>query len=256
MEKKSNGGLIALVIILGLLVCGLGGYIAYDKIGNNQDNKQDVKEPQKVNIANLYKSVDLDYAINSKTVKVGFNYTIEKDINATNEDWEKPYKIYVLLSFDGVVDESKKYLVDAYKTENECKNSSIYSEIGRNNVNIIKGDDKEYFVFYLKEFTEAAPRRTLKVLNENGTLIHNVKFEMGNSFNIPASNYSDYEMFYITNDALYYIDNTCGNYDEKVGADDNVYYVLKEYKLTINNGKAVIIKNNTYETTLAAGQSC
>ena len=41
-NQKSNKGLIALVVFLLLLVCGLGGYIYYDKILNKE-----TKEPKK-----------------------------------------------------------------------------------------------------------------------------------------------------------------------------------------------------------------
>lgn len=262
MEKKSNGGLIALVIMLGLLVCAMGGYIAYDKLENKQEepnkvqnNEQDTKELQKVNIANLYKSVDLDYAINGKIVKVGFNYTIEKGKDYADND---EYKVYITLSFDGKLKEDK-YYVAAYDTENKYKNADIYELIGRRNLNIIKGNDKEYFVFYISEMTEGFPKRTLLVLNEDGSLVHNVKFEQGNSFSFQGTNYANYDLYYLTNDAIYYIDNSCGKINVKYeikNIDDEVIYVLDEYKLTIENGKAKVVKNGTQETTLGAGQIC
>lgn len=47
MEKKSNKGLICLVIILIVLVLGLGGYIVYDKVLNVE--KESNKEQEKQN---------------------------------------------------------------------------------------------------------------------------------------------------------------------------------------------------------------
>jgi len=52
-NQKNNGGLVALVIVLFLLVLGLGGYIVYDKFYNTKDNDI-VTTDDKDNPQNLY----------------------------------------------------------------------------------------------------------------------------------------------------------------------------------------------------------
>ena len=44
MEKKSNKGLIALIILLTILVLGLGTYVAYDKFLRPSETKSETKK--------------------------------------------------------------------------------------------------------------------------------------------------------------------------------------------------------------------
>ena len=55
MEKKSNKGLLVLVIVLSVLVVGLSGYLIYDKLladDNTTNNENDVVDNKEENIEN------------------------------------------------------------------------------------------------------------------------------------------------------------------------------------------------------------
>ena len=244
-----NSKLMILTIVLGILVCALGGYVAYDKLvastTKNDTNDSSEQTNNDMDTSSFYKSVFLDYAINSKIVKVGFHYNLEK-----KEEFQGTLSnaLYVTLSFDGKLS-TNKYLVEQFEKDDEYKSSNIYDEIGRNSLTVMNGADKEYFVFHNRVIYSD----TVVVMADSGTLIYKVPFDAGGVFYIDERNYNGYNNFYLTNNAIYYIDNTCGNYKLK---SDGSTFEVNEYKVTINNNKATATKNKTYETTQVAGQIC
>ena len=64
MEKKNNKGIIALIIILSLLVVGLSGYIAYEKIHNSQNSNNitnnENENKNENNVSNLYENTEIN----------------------------------------------------------------------------------------------------------------------------------------------------------------------------------------------------
>ena len=68
-EKKSNTSLYIIIVVLCLLVLGLGGYIAYDKIISNKDT--DTKETNN-NSNNKTESVNTKEE-STLTGKIDFN---------------------------------------------------------------------------------------------------------------------------------------------------------------------------------------
>lgn len=48
MEKKSNKGLIVIIVILSLLLVGVSGYLVYDKMFSNEEVKEENKIEEKV----------------------------------------------------------------------------------------------------------------------------------------------------------------------------------------------------------------
>ncbi len=79
IEKKGNGKLICIIIVLCLLVLGLGGYIAYDKLLNNRDDN--TKEVDNSN--NEKKGSDSEENITYKSYNIGDKVTVK--LNDTTE---------------------------------------------------------------------------------------------------------------------------------------------------------------------------
>lgn len=61
-NQNKNGGLYVLIVILGILVLGLGGYIVYEKIQNNKistpDQNEQIKDSTKSNDNSLVTKID------------------------------------------------------------------------------------------------------------------------------------------------------------------------------------------------------
>lgn len=90
-NQKNNGGLIALVIVLFLLVLGLGGYILYDKVLNNKEVKCKDTENSAVDNNTSSNSEENDVSDNNQNVSNNVNkelYSFE-----VNDDLHSEFRI-------------------------------------------------------------------------------------------------------------------------------------------------------------------
>ncbi len=89
MEKKTNKGLIGLVIALTIIVLGLGGYIVYDKVLNTDKNNKEVniKKGESNGDATEEKSIE-DNTLEQNTATCAL-YKFDSNYQLTDSDKEQ-----------------------------------------------------------------------------------------------------------------------------------------------------------------------
>ena len=89
MEKKTNKGLISLVVALTIIVLGLGGYIVYDKVLNiDKNNKEaNVKKCKNNEDATEEKSIE-DNTVEQDTATCAL-YKFDSNYQLTDSDKEQ-----------------------------------------------------------------------------------------------------------------------------------------------------------------------
>ena len=97
-NQKSNKGLIALVVFLLLLVCGLGGYIYYDKVLNKE-----TKEPKKTEKKVVEEKKEEEKKSYENYVGTWYNKETQDEIsikNVTDNEITFSWFIYRIASID------------------------------------------------------------------------------------------------------------------------------------------------------------
>lgn len=117
-QKKSNRKYVVIIIILSILLCGLGGFIIYDKVlsPNNKeivDDKDATKENEEGN-ENVETEVDEETSVDLSNVPVTdasctFEYTMADYNNLKNKSRyrETCYETYKYIINDVIVDDKK-----------------------------------------------------------------------------------------------------------------------------------------------------
>ena len=178
-EKKSNKGLIVTIVILVLLCLGLGGYLTYDKVLRDTDNKKDNKQ---VDNKNQVKAMDqatqdkLLTMIEKDNVIKGLiplkkSYKSMNDLHNQDKLW-----MGVMALFREGIDPSGVYPVDFKPSSINVKNrleKSFYGSITLNNENIL-------YQFGGKGYEEGVSSdKTLAYIFENAGFYRRATWEEG-----------------------------------------------------------------------------
>lgn len=269
MEEKNNKGLIWLIIILIVLVLGLIGFIVYDNLKEDKINNtttttstttSKVEETNNTLDENVLRRDNFIYEINNKQHQISYIYKyktadeyyqnsteeIDKDLAIENEEY-----VYNLLYLEILLDETKIdnieiplfYDTENIKVDNLINNISLLS---RDTINIVKGNDKDYFVFTIehKNLMIDGGVNPL-IVNDEAELIYTLEFEDNSSlWSVDTKskfyredNDSNYKPYIIENSKIYYL----SFYDFN---NDNMY--VQENYLVINNNKVDVLKGEIY----------
>lgn len=259
-DRKKNTGILVALIIFILLTLMLGGYIVYDKLNNkvNSDNTSNNANTAETGAANeevvesnqaedsgeYFKKVNYDYAINGKIHKIDFYYSLG-DVLPMDKEEGFNYGVYLTIGIDGKILDFTKNIVAETKTQEEINSLEVYKNYNINNVNLIKGTDKDYMVLRIEHLVIHGKNINPIIINDSGDLIEKIDLKDNSGVSIPGNeHYENWEEFYITGDSLYYLETICNN----AGLTAN------EYKLTISNNRAVKTQINTYDNADGSGQ--
>ena len=290
--KNKTKLLVIIIILLSLLVLGLGGFIVYDKFIAKEETKQVVEEKdtktekeenkkeeesvdetkddeKDVTIANQIKVDDYEYVLNNNKHKVSFIYSYERCTANNNRcnDSRDYYMIFVTMAFDGKIINESKALISS--TENYSIDDT---KIPLVTTDVIKkfSDSKntEYMVLGIKEGilpgTEVVDP---VIIDENGKALYKIDLFDGQGIGLADSNMDSIfiDEYYVANGGVYYLDsqNVVGeakphtsdfcNPEQWGGFDPCV--TVQEYKITIENGKAIKTPTQTYLAMLAGAIS-
>ncbi len=200
-NKKSSKGLIILIIILIICVLGLGGYIVYDKVLNNTEQKE----------------------INNKS---NINYPIVLDDNITKDSTEK-YNLEkvgnIKISTQKIEEKDNEYnyYYLIYINNNEVDNQD---KIKNTNINKIIVLDSDYVLveyediigeggksYYIYNSNAKETYDMSKLTSTNNGTVNNLSYE-NNTFIIESSNYTNDYAFEVCK----YNKNTIVNSKEKI----------------------------------------
>lgn len=266
-EKKNNKGLIWLIVILIILILGLIGFIVYDNLKedkiNNITTTTRVEEANDTLEENILRRDNFIYELNNKKHTITFLYEkanineINK-INSQIEDVEEAKRngdyLYNIIYTKILIDEkyiNKKILV-YYDFENNLDNFPLLT---RDNINKIKGENEEYFIFEIQHrnsdniFMDGGTNPF--IVDENGSIIHELKFDDATGWGTTDKNSIMYEkgMYSIENNNIYYLMPNC----EKT-TPDTVYF--NQYSLEIKDSKVYNRLMGIYEGYVAGGDIC
>ena len=138
-EKKNNGGLIALIIVLFLLILGLGGYIVYDKVITGKDNNQDN------NTSNDYVSCNCPEANCDDSVDYDKLAEISKmSYNFVNSAYNNKYSISVLSNGKVLVN-----FIENISNISDAKDLILFSGPGNGDIAYILTNDGNVYKYDL-----------------------------------------------------------------------------------------------------------
>lgn len=230
-----------------------------------EESVDETKDDEKdVTIANQIKVDDYEYVLNNNKHKVSFIYSYEK-INPENYyGYDYIYKIFATMALDGkIIDETK---TQVGFEENENININNLNGVNIDNIKKFKDsyNSKEYMVLGIM-YQDGPGTDGIDpiIINENGNVVYKVDLFNGGGIGISDPNKASlfYEEYYVFNDGLYYLDsqNVVGeakphtsdfcNPEQWGGFDPCV--TVQEYKITIENGKAIKTPTQTYLAMLA-----
>ncbi len=232
----------------------------------NKEDKEDNK-PIKENTKYIEKySKDEDtfnlYA-NGKNNTITFEYVTEPYISAEKLDEEQIKKqkenddfIYNITSINVKINNN---LVEGYHPIYEYNSKNNFKKtLNKNNIKVLKGNDKDYFVLLIEEDNYQFDGVTNPyITNEKGKEIKRIEFISGASMWVTDKNSILYNAgaYVINNDKVHYIgcaENSV-NKNGILGKNDVLY---QEYILTVNNDKAIITKGSILEGTGAGAKVC
>lgn len=268
-ETKNNKGTIWLLIILIVLVIGLAGYIVYDKVLQKENietsnkNSTTTNNHQNNNDDNTLRRDNFIQELNGKSFTISFLY--EKadineinDINSNYEDIEEAKNngdyVYNIVYVKILIDEKEvdKRILTYYDFDNNLNNMPL---ISRDSINIIKGNNEEYFVFEIQHrnsesvFMDGGVNPL--IVKEDGTIIHELIFDDATGLIIQDEESLMYQKgnYIIENEKLYYIKPNC---DKSTGT--KTYF--DQYLLEVNNDKVNSKAMGTYSGEVVGGTIC
>lgn len=281
MKEKNNKGVIVLIVILVLLVLGLSGYIVYDKVlsNNKSSSNNDVTTTTTtttvtediITDSKYFKVDEFDYELNGEIIKIGFNYyllnnnygwTDEKVKSMLDDNIAGYYynSVEVDISINGnvVKDLNKTVEYDKINDLEKLKETITYLSL-ENNVQTIKGIDKDYLLFTIYDaHFEVDGNLSPFITNENGKNI----FSLDNPDNTGWGINDEDSMFYRSNtsylvkDGVFYY--TLPDCDVPYFESDSPLEtnIIKEYSVSVNNDRVEIKEQGSYKGHIAGGAYC
>lgn len=281
MKEKNNKGVIVLIVILILLVLGLSGYIVYDKVlsNNKSSSNNDVTTTTTtttvtediITDSKYFKVDEFDYELNGEIIKIGFNYyllnnnygwTDEKVKSMLDDNISGYYynSVEVDISINGnvVKDLNKTVEYDKINDLEKLKETITYLSL-ENNVQTIKGIDKDYLLFTIYDaHFEVDGNLSPFITNENGKNI----FSLDNPDNTGWGINDEDSMFYRSNtsylvkDGVFYY--TLPDCDVPYFESDSPLEtnIIKEYSVSVNNDRVEIKEQGSYKGHIAGGTYC
>lgn len=253
MENK-NKGLVVLVIFLIVCVLGLLTYIIFDKTKNSEDSK--VVDNNSKEESKLLKTDTYVYKINNKNLNIMYEYSYRdskeyyKDYEEDHDyDYDKRNEQYVYHEVFVKIYLDNKELEDVeiplyYDTKgidsNELMNQ--IEPLSLDNINILKGTDKDYLVISIKPASYGLDVNTAPIIiNDSGKILYTLEFNEFGTIWAEDENSLFYDkkniLFFIEDNKLYYLSLNSHNQEGT--------YVQENY-ITIENDKVIFNKGNVY----------
>lgn len=250
-SKNNNKGLIILIIIFGLIVLGLGGWMVYDKV-INKDEPKPVEEKDVVGYKGL-KEIDVSNYQNSNNCKSEWAARVD-DTPIVSKNIKTESTSINCISYED------NYLL--YEDNNKLK---IYDDINKKyyNVNfnciddmvcyLESHDDKLVGIVYLEN--EDSEKKSFYSIISDKTIYKNKYNEMGalSDKYVSAINYydeNDNSNAYIlsASDEKIILSASSGNYNQGCGIieysvfNDNSNYIILSFEKTCDGGDKFIYK--------------
>ena len=229
-----------------------------DKEEESIDEKKD--EEKEVTIANQIKVDDYEYVLNNNKHKVSFIYSYERCTANNNrcDDSKDYYMIFVTMAFDGKIINESKALISS--TENYSIDDTKIPLVTTDAIKKFSDSkNTEYMVLGIKEGILPGTEVVEPVIIDgNGKALYKIDLFDGQGIGLVDSNMDSLfiDEYYVANGGVYYLDsqNVVGeakphtsdfcNPEQWGGFDPCV--TVQEYKITIENGKAINTPTQTY----------
>ena len=232
----------SLRILISIFIFFIAMIIAFKESRDIFDNvKSDIIEQveENFNENNEEETNSISVMANDKTYQVTFVYKKEL-ANLDNEDGENYItKVQVKINDTYVNNYSVIY---SYKDN--------YDYLSEDNIKVLKGTDKDYFVLLIPEANYYVDGRTNPtIVNEQGNILYMVEYPINTGMIVTDTKSIMYDkgMYYVDNDKFYFIEPYC---------DNNSQDKFREYTLTIDNNVPNVSEGNIVDGISAGGLAC
>ena len=252
--------LMIVFFLFGLTIVFKESRDVINNVGNEVREKiEESINPDEINEESIFDSNTIEIYANNKNNKITFEYFIEEYTNEC-EDSEcdeeeiniiKENGDYVYSTTNVKVKINDNYVKDfkVLYQYNRTKTPTI-NYLTKENVEVLKGKDKDYFVLLVPEADQWTDGRTNPtIVNGNGENLYSIEYPINTGMQITDTKSIMYGkgMYYIDNDKLYFIKPLC---EEKQSDKFTVY------TLTINNDKVNVNEGNIVEGFSVGGLAC
>jgi len=221
-NEKSNKGLIILIVVFGLIVLGLGGWMIYDKVTSDREEpKQEEKDNGNQETSN--EQINNQGTDNANNIIVLEGYPLKSDVSSvgfvsdllTENDFKKNFK-NLKREKDGI-----KFVYNCTEFDKEC----TWIEVTINDViTIDSGYDEDYKMleelykinnFYIiadHNYSESGGGAIYTIYDNNGKQVYNGYNDRGLDFEKLGIEIPEV-MF--NNNKMYIVETVCGLQDEE-----------------------------------------
>ena len=228
------------VILIAVIIAFKESRDMFDYVKN--DIIENVEESIDENVENDENETNsISVIANDKTYNVTFVYIKEPTNHFNDSEYDINYITRVYVKINDI--EVKEYsVIYRYGTN--------YENLTGENIKVLKGKDKDYFVLLIPEdHYDVDGRTNPTIVNEEGNILYTIEYPINTGMIVTDTKSIMYDkgMYYVDNDKFYFIKPYC---------DNNSQDKFREYTLTVDNDIVNVIEGNIVEGISAGGLVC